>query len=72
MNKIEEAKQVLREAGYNVDNLYNVEDLMFSYHCTKEEATVLLQNTLSSECTTNNFTEVVSILADMDGIETKV
>jgi phosphosulfolactate synthase (CoM biosynthesis protein A) len=45
----EQAKQVLREAGYYVDNLWHVSDVMDKYECTKEEAKEVLDGALKIE-----------------------
>jgi len=40
--KIEDAKQVLKEAGYFTDNLWCIVDVKESYDCTDEEAYKIL------------------------------
>lgn len=48
---IENAKQVLRENGYFVDNLWSVQDVMLNYDCTEEEAQEVLSKALQNEAT---------------------
>ena len=49
--RIDNAKAVLRAAGYFVDNLWHVDDVRNSYVCTKEEAQDVLNRTLTNEAT---------------------
>ena len=51
VSKIEEAKKTLRDAGYFVDDLWNVIDVYSSYECSKETAFKILENALTSEQT---------------------
>ena len=48
---IEEAKQTLIGAGYFVDNLWSVQDVMLNYDCTEEEAQAVLSKALQNEAT---------------------
>jgi len=50
-NEIENAKQVLKEAGYFVDNLWTVQDVQESYKCTKKEAQEVLNKALTNDAT---------------------
>lgn len=68
---VAEAKQVLEDAGYCVNTLWNVQDIMDGYECTEEQARQLLDDAYNNDQTHNNFGEVVMILADMSGIEKK-
>lgn len=49
--EIEQAKQVLRDNGYYVDNLWSVEDVQTRFKCTDNEAQEVLDQALSSEGT---------------------
>lgn len=51
MSEIEKAKQVLRQNGYFVDNLWRVEDVQSKYNCTEEQAQVILEQSLTNEAT---------------------
>ena len=51
MNKIEEAKKVLKDNGYYVDNLWRVEDVQSEFKCTEEEAQKVLDLALTNEAT---------------------
>ncbi len=42
MNEIEQARQVLEDAGYQVTNLWHIDDIKDNYDCTDEEAMEIL------------------------------
>ena len=44
----EQAKQVLREAGYYVDNLWHINDVMDVFECNEQEAQEVLNVALTS------------------------
>jgi hypothetical protein len=45
----EQAKQVLREAGYYVDNLWHINDVMDRFECNEQEAQEVLNEVLHNE-----------------------
>ena len=49
--RVENAKAVLKAAGYFVDNLWSIEDVQSDYVCTAEEAQELLGSALTNETT---------------------
>jgi hypothetical protein len=61
---IEEAKKTLRSAGYFVDNLWCVEDVMLNHDCTEEEAQEVLSNALQNEATMQQIWEAISYKAE--------
>jgi hypothetical protein len=61
---IEDAKQTLMGAGYFVDNLWCVEDVMLNYDCTKEEAQEVLSNALQNDATMQQIWEAISYKAE--------
>jgi hypothetical protein len=48
---IEGAKQLLRDNGYFVDNLWCVQDVQENYDCTEEEAQEVLSESLTNDGT---------------------
>lgn len=46
---IENAKQVLKEAGYYVDNLWQTCDVTMNYECTEEQAQDVLDKSLTND-----------------------
>jgi hypothetical protein len=49
MNKIEQAKQVLKDAGYFTDNLWHIQDVQNNHKVSEEEAYEILGSALTSE-----------------------
>ena len=49
MDEIEKAKQVLRDAGYQVDNLWHIDDVQGNYNCTDEQAMEVLEGALMND-----------------------
>jgi hypothetical protein len=48
---IENAKQVLKSAGYFVDNLWKTEDITLHYKCTEDEAQIILKRAFTNDNT---------------------
>jgi hypothetical protein len=49
MDEIEKAKQILRDAGYQVDNLWHIDDVQGNYNCTDEQAMEVLEGALMND-----------------------
>jgi len=47
LNAIDDAKKLLKEHGYFVDNLWQTEDVKMNYHCTEDEAQEVLERALT-------------------------
>lgn len=58
-NKVREAKQILKEAGYYTDNLWSVEDVQDIFDCSDEEAQDVLKNTMTNEGTMHHIWSVI-------------
>jgi hypothetical protein len=71
MNTIEQAKQVLRDNGYYVDNLWSVEDVVSNYNCTDEEAQEVLDGALQNDATMGQIWYAIDFHAEEIGL-TKV
>lgn len=71
MNTIEQAKQVLRDNGYYVDNLWSVEDVVSNYNCTDEEAQEVLDGALQNDATMEQIWYAIDFHAEEIGL-TKV
>lgn len=61
-NKIKEAKQVLKEAGYFTDNLWHIQDVQINHKVNDEEAYEILGLALTSDYITQ---EVFSMINDI-------
>lgn len=68
MNEIEKAKEVLRLAGYYVDNLWHVDDVKQSYKCTNEEAIEVLDGALNDNYVVENIFEGIDLFANNIGL----
>jgi len=51
MNDIEKAREILKQAGYFVDNLWQVSDVMHKFECSEDEAQEVLSSALQNEAT---------------------
>ena len=71
MNTIEQAKQVLRDNGYYVDNLWSVEDVVSNYNCTDDEAQEVLDGALQNNATMEQIWYAIDYHAEEQGL-TKV
>jgi hypothetical protein len=47
--KVEQAKQVLKNNGYNICNLWHVQDIKKNYICSERTAQNILNKSLTSE-----------------------
>lgn len=71
MNTVEQAKQVLRDNGYYVDNLWSVQDVRDNYNCTDEEAQEVLDGALQNNATMEQIWYAIDYHAEEIGL-TKV
>jgi hypothetical protein len=49
LTEIEQAKAILKQHGYFVDNLWSVSDVTDRYECTEEQAYDVLDEALTNE-----------------------
>lgn len=63
--QVEKAKDVLRESGYYVDNLWQTKDVTDFYKCTdEEEAYFVLDEVMNSEQTAVNIFEQIGLIVE--------
>ena len=62
--KIEEAMQTLKDAGYFVDNLWSIQDVQDFYNASTEQAQRVLFNTFTNEHVIQYIAEDVFMEAD--------
>lgn len=55
MDKIKQAKAILKEAGYFVDNLWHIGDVKNNHECTDDEAYDILEQALTSDWITEQI-----------------
>lgn len=66
------AKQVLRDAGYFVDNLWHVDDVKDRYDCDdNEQAQDILSTALTNEATMQQIWFALDMAAQDDGLTLK-
>jgi hypothetical protein len=66
---IENAKQVLKSAGYFVDNLWHNSDVTDMYECSNEDAQKILCEALTSEATMEQVWFDINYQADMNNLK---
>jgi len=69
--EIEQAKAILKQHGYFVDNLWTVNDVTDRYECNVEEAYRVLDIVLTSESTTEHIWLAIDLECDWLDIELK-
>lgn len=69
--KIEYAKQVLRDAGYFVDNLWHNDDVKSRYLCDDDEAQNVLDRSLTNEATMNQIWFSIDMVAEYNKLTKK-
>lgn len=61
--EIQKAKDILREYGYYVDNLWHVKDVIDGFKCKDEdEAYSVLNEVMESEQTATNIFEQIGLI----------
>lgn len=68
MITVEQAKQVLKDNGYYVDNLWCVEDVQSKFECTDEEAQDVLDGALNNEATMEQIWYAIDFHAEEQGL----
>lgn len=63
-NKIKEAKQILKDAGYYTDNLWSVEDVQDIFDCSDKEAQDVLDYALTNEGTMHHIWTAIRIAGE--------
>jgi hypothetical protein len=66
MNKIEQAKKTLRDAGYFTDNLWHIDDVKLRYICDDETALEILDNALTNDATMEQIWFAIDFAIDED------
>jgi hypothetical protein len=65
----EQAKEVLRNAGYYVDNLWRVEDVKGTYKCDDDTAQDILNGALTNGWITEQIFSTIRDLAEDEELE---
>ena len=70
--KVQQAKQVLKEAGYFVDNLWTIRDVQDKFKCDNETAIGILNDALTSEYIVENVFEQIDYYATCKNLTEKL
>jgi len=68
-NKIQEAKKLLQDNGYQVANLWNIVDVQDRFNCTDEEALKVLESTLTNEATMEQIWFAINLEAETNELK---
>lgn len=70
--EIAQAKFILKQAGYFVDNLWHVDDVKDRFHCDdNEQAQEILNSALTNEATMEQIWFALNMAAEDDGLKFK-
>lgn len=69
MNKTEQARMHLHEQGYQVANLWHVDDVSMKYECTTQEAHDVLERALTNEWVMEQIHFAISQVAEQNGLK---
>lgn len=67
--EIEKAKQLLKDNGYFVDNLWHVEDVKSKFKCDDETAQSILKDALENDATMEQIWLAIDIAGESEGLE---
>jgi hypothetical protein len=67
--QVEDAKRILKEFGYYVDNLWHIDDVHYNYICTTEEAQEVLDETLRNDWMMQIIHDTISDVATLKNIK---
>ena len=69
LQAVENAKAVLRENGYFVDNLWHVDDVKLRYQCDDNEMALdILYTALTNEATMEQVWFAINMVAEDEGL----
>ena len=69
--RIDNAKAVLKAAGYYVENLWHVEDVQAKFDCSPIEAMSVLNRALTNEATMEQIWLAIYVDGDYNGLPFK-
>lgn len=68
-NKIQEAKDFLRSKGYQMYNLWHIDDVKSKFKCTDEEAMGVLEDALQNDATIEQIWFSIDFHGENDELE---
>ncbi len=69
--RIEQAKNVLRKAGYYVDNLWSIPDVQSKFNCDDETAMEVLNSALTNDATMEQIWFAIGFHGEEEGLTRK-
>lgn len=69
--EVKEAKAILEKNGYQVYNLWHIDDVRHKYDCTEEEAQGVLINALQNDATMTQIWLAIDFHAEDEGLKLK-
>jgi len=67
--EIEKAKALLKENGYQVYNLWHIDDVKSKFECTDDEAHGVLINALQNDATMEQIWFAIDFHAEEEGLK---
>jgi hypothetical protein len=67
--EVENARKVLKENGYFVENLWSINDVKFRYNCNDDQAQKVLDKALTNEATMEQIWFAIHDIAYDEGFE---
>lgn len=58
------ARELLSIKGYYTENLWCIDDVMMNYHCTQEEARIVLDTAMQNDATMEQIFLAIDDMAD--------
>ncbi len=71
LNKTEKALNLLSDKGYYVKNLWQVDDVMIRWACTREQALEILDKTFDNEYVNETIFDIIGINAREMNLKSK-
>ncbi len=71
LNKTEKALNLLSDVGYYVKNLWQVDDVMIRWACTREQALEILDKTFDNEYVNETIFDIIGINAREMNLKSK-
>jgi hypothetical protein len=71
LTEVEQARAILKQHGYYVDNLWSIQDVTDSYDCTEEQAQKVLDLALQNEWTIEKIFYAIGDACDYLDIKLK-
>jgi len=66
---VEQAKKALRNKGYFVDNLWQIEDVQSRFNCTDQEAQEVLEQALTNDSTMEQIWFAIDFHGEDNGLK---